>query len=435
MPECLVVSSPSALDVSSKRLSRRANLLTGLLLVLLVETVCRVLLQSDGSSVTSALFPKSYLDRRSKQFVQEPSAESVARDIKVILFFATAGYIVCYSKQRFMGVPFVQQIAQQQVPSPNRGALLAAGLYGANVAYNVLNKRVLIAYPYPLIVTTMNLGMCSLCCIAAWIVGLHSSPKLLSSYRYTLRLLPLIVVHWAGTYLANISVCEVNISFTHTVKSAEPVFTAIFAAVMLGTSTSARAWLWLTLVCAGVALASTTERSFTWLGFWAAMASNITVSLRTVLSKGLLDSQPVQDPLGFIMALHCGAFALSLTVALTIEGGAVLHVLETPIAARALAIGPLVWVFNVASVLVLTWTSPVAHAMIRALRRPVLVMASILAFGTAMRPLNVGGVAAALVGAWLFNNCSPSSGPAFHDGEDPQAMSSELLKATDGSSV
>jgi len=351
-----------------------------------------------------ALFPKSYLDRSSR--VTQMSTESVVRDVKVILLFAAAGYVVCYSRQRFMGAPSVPQLDRQQPPSPNIGALLAAGLYGANIAYNVLNKRVLIAYPHPLIVTTMNLCMCSACCILAWLVGVHRVPAKLP--RECVRLLPLILFHWAGTLLANISVSEVNISFTHTVKSAEPVFTAIFAAVLLGTSTSPRAWLYLTVVCAGIAIASTTELSFTWLGFWAAMASNVTVSLRTVLSKGLIDSK-VHDPLSFMMLLHCGAFILSLLVTLSFEGEAVFHVFSTPVVASALAIGPLVWMFNMASFLVLSWTSPVAHSMIRALRRPILVLASIIAFGTALSPLNIGGVAVALVGAWLFNNCNSDS--------------------------
>eukprot|EP00413_Alexandrium_margalefii_P035032 CAMPEP_0204599194 /NCGR_PEP_ID=MMETSP0661-20131031/54697_1 /ASSEMBLY_ACC=CAM_ASM_000606 /TAXON_ID=109239 /ORGANISM="Alexandrium margalefi, Strain AMGDE01CS-322" /LENGTH=413 /DNA_ID=CAMNT_0051609909 /DNA_START=32 /DNA_END=1269 /DNA_ORIENTATION=- len=343
----------------------------------------------------SFLFPKSYLDRASRAKRATPGTESVVRDLKVIAFFATAGYVVCFSRQQLIGAPYVPQISRRQLPSPSVGALLAAGLYGANVAYNVLNKRVLIAYPCPLLVTTMNLLTCSLCCVVAWAAGISRPPPRLT--RDCLRIVPLMAFHWAGILLANVSVSEVNIAFTHTVKSAEPVFTALFATAMLGTSVSPRAWLYLTLVCAGVALASTTELSFTWLGFWAAMASNVTVSLRTVLSKRLIDSKMVQDPLSFIMVLHCGAFVISLAVALLLQGSAFLAAPPTPLLA-GLAVGPLVWVFNAASILVLSWTSPVAHSMIRALRRPILVLASIVAFGTALRPLNVGGVIAALAG-------------------------------------
>mmetsp|Transcript_39002 Transcript_39002/g.121505 ORF Transcript_39002/g.121505 Transcript_39002/m.121505 type:complete len:439 (+) Transcript_39002:77-1393(+) len=384
---------------------------------------------SPPAFVPKSLFPKSYLDRASLKR-RQASAIPVIRDLKVVVLFAAAGYLACYSSQRWMGAPDVPQIRQKQPPSPNVGALLAAGLYGANVAYNVLNKRVLLAYPHPVVVTTMNLLTCSLCCVMAWAAGISRAPP--RPTREHARLLPLVLFHWAGIFLANVSVSEVNISFTHTVKAAEPVFTAVFAMALLGTAISSRDWLYLMLVCAGVALASTTELSFTWLGFWAAMASNVTVSLRTVLSKKLIDDKMIQDPMSFIMVLHCGAFVISLVVALVLEGTAVLKAFSSPILASGLAIGPLVWVFNTASILVLSRTSPVAHSMIRALRRPILVLASIIAFGTAMNALNVGGVIAALVGVWLFNSGSDSEGQKLQcGGASMPRIPSRLLRETE----
>jgi len=369
------------------------------------------------------LFPKSYLNRSSNT---PASVGAVVRDLKVIVCFAAAGYVVCYSRQRFMGAPYVPQMKRGGLPTPSSGALLAAGLYGANIAYNVLNKRVLMAYPHPLVVTTLNLCTCSLCCLVACFFGVHTAPPRLA--RTCVKLLPLMVFHWAGILLANVSVSEVNISFTHTVKSAEPVFTAIFATLICGTATSSRGWLCLTLVCAGVALATTTELSFTWVGFWAAMASNVSVSLRSVLSKKILDDHTVEDPLGLTMLLHCGAFVISLAVALASEPAALLSVCWTSVATSALAVGPLVWVFNVASFMILTWASPVTHSMIRALRRPMVVVASIVAFGTAVRPTNLGGIAAALIGAWLYNTSTESKKHLSHAEMPLPSVPSQLLR-------
>uniref|UniRef100_A0A7R9ZY69 Sugar phosphate transporter domain-containing protein n=1 Tax=Pyrodinium bahamense TaxID=73915 RepID=A0A7R9ZY69_9DINO len=385
-----------------------------LLARLVVKFLCK--LDSGGCLLpcTFTLLPKSYMPRRYQG--APPPTDSVLRDVRVILVFAAAGYIVCFSKQCFMGAPQLQELSPRP-PSPNVGALLAAALYGANVAYNVLNKRLLIAYPHPLLVTTMNFGTCSLFCIIAWVLGFQRPPPKLT-YSMCARLAPLMFFHWMGTFLANISVSEVNIAFTHTVKAAEPVFTAVFATLLLGNSTSLRAWLYLMLVVAGVALASRTEVSFTWLGFWAAMASNISVSLRTVLSKKLIGNKTVPDLMSFMAVLHCGAFVMSLLAAACAKRPPVPDTFLgfSAKAASALAIGPLVWVFNTASILVLSWTSPVVHSMIRTLRRPVLVVASMVAFGTAVKPLNAGGIIMALVGAWLFNSPAGGGRPALGDG-------------------
>ena len=73
-------------------------------------------------------------------------------------------------------------------------------LYGANIAYNVINKRVLLAHPHPCLVRTLvsvqdgchfhlpcryvevtgiNLCSSSLCCVVCWMLGLIHWPRFL----------------------------------------------------------------------------------------------------------------------------------------------------------------------------------------------------------------------------------------------------------------
>ena len=65
-------------------------------------------------------------------------------------------------------------------------------------------------------------------------------------------------------------------------------------------------------------------------------------------------------------------------------------------------IGPLVWTFNVASIVVLVHTSTVVHSMIRSMRRPLLVLASIITFGTHITRLNALGILFTLLGAFWY---------------------------------
>lgn len=96
---------------------------------------------------------------------------------------------------------------------------------------------------------------------------------------------PLAAVHTLGNALTNISLGAVAVSFTHTIKALEPFFSVLLSAMFLGESPTLPVVLSLFPIIGGVALASTSELSFTWVGFLAAMGSNLTFQSRNVLSK------------------------------------------------------------------------------------------------------------------------------------------------------
>jgi len=322
-------------------------------------------------------------------------------DVAIIMLFAAVGYAAAYSQQRWLCVPHAVEEIAPGPPSPQNGALLAAGLYGANIAYNVINKRVLLAHPHPCLVTGINLLSSSLCCIACWMFGVMRFPRTLN-WSFYLKLMGLAVLHWSGMLFSNISVSEVHISFTHTVKAAEPFFTAVFTAVLIGNKPTIRAWMSLLVVIAGIVVASTAEISFTWRGFWAAMMSNVVVALRTVLTKMAMDRH-VLDPLNFQALLQCAAFIVSIPVALLFNLHAVREIAQDTAALPSiLLIGPLVWTFNVASIVILVHTTTVVHSMIRSMRRPLLVLASIITFGTSITHLNALGIMFTLFGAFWY---------------------------------
>ncbi|CAE7838870.1 PPT3 [Symbiodinium sp. CCMP2592] len=359
----------------------------------------------DGPDAFSLMFPKSYrgiaLSAGSSTRTNMISWSMLWHDCSIMVIFATVGYAVSYSQQRWLCVPHEVEEHVPNPPSPQSGALLAAGLYGANIAYNVINKRLLIAHPHPLLITGVNLASSSFCAILCWVFGLISWPGRMSLDFY-LRLFGLAIFHWGGMLFSNISVSEVHISFTHTVKAAEPFFTALFTALLIGTWPSLRAWASLFLVIAGIVVASTAEISFTWTGFWAAMVSNLCVSLRTVFTKKSMDTH-VMDPLNFMAHLQLSACLVSLPAALLYNVHAVGELAEDSMAwPLAATIGPLVWIFNVASIIILVHTSTVVHSMVRSMRRPLLVLASIITFGTRITPLNAFGILITLLGALWY---------------------------------
>jgi len=331
-----------------------------------------------------------------------PSPDTLRRDLVVILAFAVIAYIVSYQKQRFRAAPQLDKISPT-LPSPTLGALCVAALYGTNIAYNVLNKRLLTAHNCPVLITTVNFGTCSVCCIAAWLLKLQQRPSRVTMSLLA-RMIPLALLHWLGLLFANISLAEVDVAFAHTLKASEPLFTAAIILVMEQEMPSLQVLLSLIVVAAGVGVASLTEVSFTWSGFWCAMASNLGVSIRSVLSKQLISSGE-EDPANLIAMLHVMAFVLSLP-ALIPSGECVQGFWANLEANSAKSMVPVIglqmWLFQMASILVLSKTTPLAHSMIRTLRRPCLIIASVIAFETHIKSANAVGVVLALLGAWLY---------------------------------
>ncbi|WOH11916.1 hypothetical protein DCAR_0831412 [Daucus carota subsp. sativus] len=113
---------------------------------------------------------------------------------------------------------------------------------------------------------------------------------LVSKFKDTLliAILPLAVVHALGNLSTNMSLGKVSVSFTHTIKAMEPFFSVVLSAMFLGEVPNI--WIISSLIpiVGGVGLASMTEVSFNWAGFWSAMASNLTNQSRNVLSKKLM---------------------------------------------------------------------------------------------------------------------------------------------------
>mmetsp|Transcript_20047 Transcript_20047/g.36213 ORF Transcript_20047/g.36213 Transcript_20047/m.36213 type:complete len:447 (+) Transcript_20047:71-1411(+) len=336
------------------------------------------------------------------QTLWPPKPGTLRRDLVVILAFAVLGYVVSYQKQRFRAAPHIDMISPT-LPSPGLGALYVAALYGTNIAYNVLNKRLLTAHPCPIVITTVNFGTCSAFCICAWLLHVQPRPSRITA-SLLVRMIPLALLHWLGLLSANISLAEVDVAFAHTLKASEPLFTAAIVMVMEWEMPSLRVMMSLLVVAAGVGMASLTEVSFTWVGFWSAMASNVVVSIRSVMSKRLIASKE-EDPANLIAMLHAMAFVLSLP-ALLVSRHSVLEFRDALADSSANAMIPLIGLqmclFQVASIMVLSKTTPLAHSMIRTLRRPCLIIASVIVFHTPVKAANAVGVVLALLGAWLY---------------------------------
>ncbi|KAL5714181.1 holo-[acyl-carrier-protein] synthase [Ranunculus cassubicifolius] len=152
-----------------------------------------------------------------------------------------------------------------------------------------------------------------------WTLNLHKKPKITTAQL--VAILPLAIVHTMGNLFTNMSLGKVVVSFTHTIKAMEPFFSVLLSAMFLGEMPTFWVISSLLPIVGGVALASITEASFNWAGFWSAMASNVTFQSRNVLSKKfMVKKDQAMDNINLFSLITIMSLFLLAPVALFKEG-------------------------------------------------------------------------------------------------------------------
>ncbi|QDZ23521.1 triose-phosphate transporter [Chloropicon primus] len=296
--------------------------------------------------------------------------------------------------------------------------------YVSNVYFNVFNKRVLNAFPYPGVCTLIHLAVGSLCMAVIWGTRLKKAPQVRAST--IVAVLPLGALHLLGFAFTNASLGSVAVSFTHTIKALEPFFTAIFSALILGSIPSLISMLALVPIVSGVMVASFTEASFTWGGLIFALGSNFSFQLRNVLSKQYMTtkayesqeggmSTDVLDQVNLFACITITACVLMFPCAYFLDFNrlAAAAGAQGVSAVASKPIGQLLWwsflagLCRFADVLVsyaiLAQVTPVTHSVGNCLKRVIVIAASIFIFKNPVSSKNVAGTMLAITGVFLYS--------------------------------
>jgi solute carrier family 35 protein E1 len=286
--------------------------------------------------------------------------------------------------------------------------------YLFNIVNQIYNKKALNALPIPYSMATLQLFVGIPYCFFLWATGLRKAPKL--STENVKTLIPISLCH-LGTHLgAVVSLGAGAVSFTHIIKASEPVVSAALSFVLLGAVSSWQTYLTLLPIVGGVALASLKELSFTWVGFIAAMLSNVSSALRAVFSKKTMTGKPVGKNMGeanLYSVLSILAFIACVPISLAVEPPAA--VFNAIAGARAaghsasylwtcsILSGFFFYLYNEVAFLALGRVNPVTHAVGNTLKRVVIIVASVIAFKTPVSMLGVIGSSIAISGTLLYS--------------------------------
>mmetsp|Transcript_16319 Transcript_16319/g.32668 ORF Transcript_16319/g.32668 Transcript_16319/m.32668 type:complete len:414 (-) Transcript_16319:66-1307(-) len=297
--------------------------------------------------------------------------------------------------------------------------LLVLGLYflawyALNVGYNIANKQVLNVFPCYATVAAAQLVVAWVWLLPQWLVGIRPVPKPSPDNMQALQKISLL--HGFGHLVTVLSMGLGAVSFVHVVKAAEPVFAAVLSAIFAGSVMAMPVYLSLIPVCAGVAIASAGELSFTWACFGAAMMSNLLFASRAVFSKMAMsgkDQGENMDAANTFAVITMLATIICVPAAAILEGSKIVPAWQAAIAAPGMTemklattlamSGWYLYTYNEFAFKVLGMVSPVAQAVGNTVKRVVILIATSIAFATPMTPIGIAGSAIAMAGVLVYS--------------------------------
>ena len=220
-----------------------------------------------------------------------------------------------------------------------------------------------------------------------------------------------VILSKLTTYL---SYQSVSIALSHTAKASEPLFNAAIAAALFHERYSSAVYASLLPIAVGVTLASTTDYSYNHAGFGWAVMSAATKVLQNIYHKRLMQTGrfSFQE-----LHMYCGGASLViLTPVLLVQAltGTSHPFAAFPIVSLA-ACSVLQYLSSISSYMVLHLVAHLTFTVINVLKRLVIIVAGMVFYHQAMRPINLVGVILALTGIFAYNivkDLGPLAGPA-----------------------
>ncbi|XP_073006266.1 glucose-6-phosphate/phosphate translocator 2, chloroplastic-like [Typha latifolia] len=313
-----------------------------------------------------------------------------------------------YEADRSEGIPLPDAETRSAAAQKVKIGIYFATWWALNVVFNIYNKKVLNAFPYPWLTSTLSLAVGSLIMLVSWATRIAEAPK--TDFDFWKALFPVAVAHTIGHVAATVSMSKVAVSFTHIIKSGEPAFSVLVSRFLLGERFPVPVYLSLLPIIGGCALAAVTELNFNMIGFMGAMISNLAFVFRNIFSKRGMKGKAVSG-MNYYACLSVLSLLILTPFAIAVEGPQMWAAgWETAIS----QIGPnFIWwvaaqsvfyhLYNQVSYMSLDEISPLTFSIGNTMKRISVIVSSIIIFHTPVQPINALGAAIAVFGTFLYS--------------------------------
>ncbi|XP_076893246.1 glucose-6-phosphate/phosphate translocator 1, chloroplastic-like [Bidens hawaiensis] len=277
-----------------------------------------------------------------------------------------------------------------------------------NVIFNIYNKKVLNAFPYPWLTSTLSLAAGSAIMLVSWATKVAEPPT--TDLDFWKALFPVALAHTIGHVAATVSMSKVAVSFTHIIKSGEPAFSVLVSRFVLGEAFPMSVYLSLLPIIGGCGLAALTELNFNMTGFMGAMISNLAFVFRNIFSKRGMKGKSVSG-MNYYACLSMLSLLILTPFAIAVEGP---KMWAAGWQNAVSEIGPhFIWwvaaqsvfyhLYNQVSYMSLDEISPLTFSVGNTMKRISVIVSSIIIFHTPVQPINALGAAIAIFGTFLYS--------------------------------
>ncbi|EOY10347.1 Nucleotide/sugar transporter family protein [Theobroma cacao] len=291
-------------------------------------------------------------------------------------------------------------------------ALVFGFWYFQNIVFNIYNKKALNVFPFPWLLASFQLFAGSIWMFVLWSLKLQPCPKI--TKPFIIALLGPALFHTIGHISACVSFSKVAVSFTHVIKSSEPVFSVVFSS-FLGDTYPLKVWLSIVPIVLGCSLAAITEVSFNFQGLWGALISNVGFVLRNIYSKKSLQNFKEVNGLNLYGWISIISLLYLFPVAVIVEGSQWVQGYHKAIETVGKASTFYIWVllsgifyhlYNQSSYQALDEISPLTFSVGNTMKRVVVIVSTVLVFRNPVRPLNALGSGIAILGTFLYSQAT-----------------------------
>lgn len=280
--------------------------------------------------------------------------------------------------------------------------------YFFTVVYNISNKKFLNEVSSPLSVAAIQMIFGIPMFLPLWLMKPVKYPK---EDLYTH--IKIATMHGLGNCASVISFGSGSVSFAHVVKALEPVVAAGLSIWITKKVLPPLVYITIVPIVVGVAIASATEVTFTWIGFVSAMLSNLFYQMRMVLAKEEMGSdKPKISPANLFRIITIIAVIELIPIAISIEGITFLTKWNAAIARgvskkelmnNLIISGISYYMYNEVAFWLLEIVHPVTHAVGNTIKRVVIILASVLILKSPVNIVGMSGALLAVAGTLMYS--------------------------------
>ncbi|XP_048759989.1 solute carrier family 35 member E1 homolog [Ostrea edulis] len=273
---------------------------------------------------------------------------------------------------------------------------------------NIIGKLVLNEIPYPMTVTMTQLVSISVYMEPIlWCLQTPNTGDIPRGYYYKL-ILPLAFGKFFSSVSSHISIWKSTVSYAHTVKATLPLFTVVLSRVLLGETQTLPVYLSIVPIIVGVVVATLTEISFEMLALFSALIATLGFSLQSIFSKKCLKDTGINH-LRLLVLLSRIATVFFFPFWLLFDFRNIVNsdILENTNLMKSLLLllmdGVFYMLHNVFAFTVIAMVAPLSYSVANAMKRVVIIGASLFLLRNPVTSMNVVGMLVACFGVLCYN--------------------------------